>query len=61
MADKRAAAKKSTPSRSPTPTGRARFSTQVDAEVQAELDRVEATALAAPFPMQVSIPEFNDG
>ena len=29
--------------------------------VEAELDRIEATALAAPFPAHVTIPEFNDG
>ena len=30
-------------------------------EVDAELERVEAAALAAPFPDRVAIPEFNDG
>ena len=34
---------------------------RVEAEVDAELDRVQAEALAAPFPASVSIPEFNDG
>jgi TPP-dependent pyruvate/acetoin dehydrogenase alpha subunit len=33
----------------------------IDAEVQAELDRVEVAALAASFPTHVSIPEFNEG
>jgi TPP-dependent pyruvate/acetoin dehydrogenase alpha subunit len=32
----------------------------VGAEVEAELDRVQEQALAAPFPTSVSIPEFND-
>ena len=30
----------------------------VEAEVAAELDRIESSALAAPFPMEVLIPEF---
>ena len=34
---------------------------RVEAEVDAELDGVQAEALAAPFPASVSIPEFNDG
>ena len=34
---------------------------QVTEDVEAELDRIEAAALAAPFPTQVSIPEFNEG
>jgi len=34
---------------------------RVEAEVDAELDGVQAEALAAPFPSSVSIPEFNDG
>jgi TPP-dependent pyruvate/acetoin dehydrogenase alpha subunit len=34
---------------------------RVEAEVDAELNRVQAEALAAPFPAPVSIPEFNDG
>jgi TPP-dependent pyruvate/acetoin dehydrogenase alpha subunit len=34
---------------------------RVDAEVDAELDRVQHEALAAPFPTPVSISEFNDG
>jgi acetoin:2,6-dichlorophenolindophenol oxidoreductase subunit alpha len=29
--------------------------------VETELDRIEAAALAAPFPASISIPEFNDG
>jgi pyruvate dehydrogenase E1 component alpha subunit len=33
---------------------------QIAERVETELDRIEATALAAPFPAQVSIPEFND-
>jgi acetoin:2,6-dichlorophenolindophenol oxidoreductase subunit alpha len=34
---------------------------RVEAEVEAELDQVQASALAAPFPAEASIPEFNDG
>jgi TPP-dependent pyruvate/acetoin dehydrogenase alpha subunit len=34
---------------------------QVEADVTAELERIEAAALAAPFPSELSIPEFNDG
>ena len=30
----------------------------VEAEVEAELERIEAAALAAPFPSELSIPEF---
>jgi acetoin:2,6-dichlorophenolindophenol oxidoreductase subunit alpha len=33
---------------------------RVEAEVEAELDRIQAAALASPFPTSVSIPEFND-
>jgi TPP-dependent pyruvate/acetoin dehydrogenase alpha subunit len=33
---------------------------RVEAEVEAELDRVEAAALAAPFPQSLPIPEFNE-
>ncbi len=33
---------------------------QVAEGVEAELDRIEAAARAAPFPSQVSIPEFNE-
>jgi TPP-dependent pyruvate/acetoin dehydrogenase alpha subunit len=33
---------------------------RVEAEVAEELERIEAAALAAPFPEQISIPEFND-
>jgi TPP-dependent pyruvate/acetoin dehydrogenase alpha subunit len=33
---------------------------RVEAEVEAELDRVEAAALAAPFPQSLAIPEFNE-
>jgi TPP-dependent pyruvate/acetoin dehydrogenase alpha subunit len=33
---------------------------QLAERVETELDRIEAAALAAPFPAQVSIPEFND-
>jgi acetoin:2,6-dichlorophenolindophenol oxidoreductase subunit alpha len=32
---------------------------QLEAEVDAELDRIEKAALAAPFPQSVEIPEFN--
>jgi TPP-dependent pyruvate/acetoin dehydrogenase alpha subunit len=34
---------------------------RVEAGVAAELERIEAAALAAPFPQSLSIPEFNDG
>ena len=34
---------------------------QVAEGVEAELDRIEAAALAAPFPSEISFPEFNDG
>jgi TPP-dependent pyruvate/acetoin dehydrogenase alpha subunit len=34
---------------------------QVAQGVEAELDRIEAAGLAAPFPSEISIPEFNDG
>ena len=34
---------------------------QVAAEVEAELDRIEAAALAAPFPASASLPEFAGG
>jgi TPP-dependent pyruvate/acetoin dehydrogenase alpha subunit len=33
---------------------------QIEADVTAELERIEAAALAAPFPAGLSIPEFND-
>jgi TPP-dependent pyruvate/acetoin dehydrogenase alpha subunit len=33
---------------------------QLAKSVEAELDRIEAAALAAPFPTSISIPEFND-
>jgi TPP-dependent pyruvate/acetoin dehydrogenase alpha subunit len=33
---------------------------RVEAEVEAELDRVEAAALAAPFPQSLAIPEFKE-
>lgn len=33
----------------------------LDAEVEAELDRIEASALAAPFAGAIELPEFNDG
>jgi TPP-dependent pyruvate/acetoin dehydrogenase alpha subunit len=33
---------------------------QLAERVETELDRIEAAALAAPFPAHVSIPEFND-
>jgi len=32
---------------------------RVEADVEGELDRIEASALAAPFPEKVDIPEFN--
>jgi TPP-dependent pyruvate/acetoin dehydrogenase alpha subunit len=32
---------------------------RVESEVEAELDRIESAALAAPFPQSVEIPEFN--
>jgi TPP-dependent pyruvate/acetoin dehydrogenase alpha subunit len=34
--------------------------TQVVREVERELERIEAAALAAPFPPEVTIPEFNE-
>lgn len=34
---------------------------QVASEVEAELDRIEAAALAAPFPASASLPEFAGG
>jgi len=34
---------------------------RIGAEVTAELDRIEASALAAPFPQAVSLPEFAGG
>ena len=34
---------------------------QVAESVEAELDRIEAAALAAPFPSEISLPEFHDG
>jgi acetoin:2,6-dichlorophenolindophenol oxidoreductase subunit alpha len=34
---------------------------RVAAEVDAELDRIQASALAAPFPVSVSLPEFAGG
>jgi TPP-dependent pyruvate/acetoin dehydrogenase alpha subunit len=34
---------------------------QLAERVEMELDRIEAAALEAPFPTDVSIPEFNDG
>jgi TPP-dependent pyruvate/acetoin dehydrogenase alpha subunit len=34
---------------------------QVAEEVDAELDRVEAAALAAPFPAEIALPEFSEG
>jgi TPP-dependent pyruvate/acetoin dehydrogenase alpha subunit len=33
---------------------------RIEAEVEQELERIEAAALAAPFPETISIPEFND-
>ena len=39
------------------PSASRRSATSVDAE----LDRIEAAALAAPFPGEISLPEFNDG
>ncbi len=33
---------------------------QIEADVTAELERIVAAALAAPFPAELSIPEFND-
>jgi TPP-dependent pyruvate/acetoin dehydrogenase alpha subunit len=35
--------------------------TRVEAGVSEELDRVQRTVLAAPFPAPLSIPEFNEG
>ena len=48
------------------PAGRARHgrrtrSHRSPASVEAELDRIEAAALAAPFPSEISLPEFHDG
>ena len=34
---------------------------QVGDEVDAELDRIEAAALAAPFPDEITLPEFSEG
>jgi TPP-dependent pyruvate/acetoin dehydrogenase alpha subunit len=34
---------------------------RIEGEVEAELDRVQEEALAAPFPTFTAIPEFNDG
>ena len=34
---------------------------QVGDEVDAELDRIEAAALAAPFPGEITLPEFSEG
>jgi TPP-dependent pyruvate/acetoin dehydrogenase alpha subunit len=34
---------------------------RVESEVEAELDRIEAAALAAPFPAAASLPEFAGG
>src|SRR5436190_11576324 len=34
---------------------------RIAAEVDAELDRIEAAALAAPFPEPADLPEFNEG
>jgi len=34
---------------------------RVDSEVDVEIDRIEAAALAAPFPASVSLPEFAGG
>ena len=34
---------------------------RIESEIDAELDRVQADALEAPFPEAVAIPEFNDG
>jgi TPP-dependent pyruvate/acetoin dehydrogenase alpha subunit len=34
---------------------------QVGHEVDAELDRIEAAALAAPFPGEITLPEFSEG
>jgi acetoin:2,6-dichlorophenolindophenol oxidoreductase subunit alpha len=33
---------------------------RVESEVEAELDRIETAALAAPFPQSIAIPEFNE-
>ncbi len=33
---------------------------QIEADVTAGLERIEAGALAAPFPAELSLPEFND-
>ena len=33
---------------------------RVESEVEAELDRIERAALAAPFPQPVAVPEFNE-
>ena len=30
----------------------------IPGDVEAELDRIEAAALAAPFPAEISLPEF---
>jgi TPP-dependent pyruvate/acetoin dehydrogenase alpha subunit len=34
---------------------------QVGDQVDAELDRIEAAALAAPFPDEITLPEFSEG
>jgi TPP-dependent pyruvate/acetoin dehydrogenase alpha subunit len=33
---------------------------QIEADVTAELEHIEAAALAAPFPSELTLPEFND-
>jgi TPP-dependent pyruvate/acetoin dehydrogenase alpha subunit len=33
---------------------------RVESEVEAELERIETAALAAPFPQSIAIPEFNE-
>jgi TPP-dependent pyruvate/acetoin dehydrogenase alpha subunit len=33
---------------------------RIETEVEAELERIEAAALAAPFPESISLPEFNE-
>jgi TPP-dependent pyruvate/acetoin dehydrogenase alpha subunit len=48
--------------RDPLAVARARLAgvdfDRVDADVEAELERIEAAALAAPFPTELSLPEF---
>src|SRR4051812_38824590 len=34
---------------------------RIESEVEAELERIEAAALAAPFPTELSLPEFGGG